>query len=238
MLFAATGSWYFEHSESTLLIEPWNSISSLAFWIPAIFWIFKLRNEPKKYLFILACMPLLFMGGLGSALFHGFRSPEWFLLMDVLPIALLVLAITGFLWKLVLKKWIPTILVVLAFTGLRFGVFAVSSGNIAVNMSYFISGVMIFLPAIYWLIQNRWKGAQYFILAVIFMGISLFFRSYDFYFGKHFLPMGSHFLWHLFSGLGALPLGAFLKTIIDLESDAEEEIEIEIEKHSLTEQVS
>jgi len=236
MLFAAAGPWYFEHSETTLLIEPWNSISSLAFWIPAIYWIYRLRNEPKKYAFILSCMPLLFMGGLGSALFHGFRSPEWFLLMDVLPIALLVLAITGFLWKLVLIRWVPTILVVLSFTGLRFGVFALIPGNLAVNISYFISGVMIFLPAIYWLIQNKWKGAQYFLLAVVFMGISLFFRTYDFYFGENYLPMGSHFLWHLFSGMGALPLGAFLKTIIDVESL--NKTELTIEKSYLKEQIS
>ncbi|HSG67295.1 MAG TPA: hypothetical protein VK994_01215, partial [Bacteroidales bacterium] len=70
-----------------LLVEPWNALTSLLMLIPVIYWLIRLRNDMGSYRFMLYIIPLMALGGLGSALFHGFRASVFFLIMDVAPSA-------------------------------------------------------------------------------------------------------------------------------------------------------
>src|SRR5688572_15572541 len=92
---------------SQFIVEPWNAFSSLTFLIPAFIFLWQLRGQYNRYaFFVYFCSPMLIMGGLGSTLFHAFRSSGWLLAMDVAPIILLVLGISIWIWLKVLpKKW-------------------------------------------------------------------------------------------------------------------------------------
>lgn len=74
------GPMYNEFVHDALIHEPWNAYSSLFFFIPVIFWLIYLRGKYRTYGIITALLPVLFLNGLGSTLFHAFRASNWFLL--------------------------------------------------------------------------------------------------------------------------------------------------------------
>ncbi|MEM9327540.1 MAG: hypothetical protein AAGA85_17875 [Bacteroidota bacterium] len=200
---------YAETDFSVVFSEPWNAISSLAIVLPALYWAFRLKWQVKRYPFIFFCIPLLILGGLGSTLFHAFRSSEWLLLMDVLPTALLTFSVGLYFWFKVMPTLWSTLSVVLPFTGMRYAIYGVFQGHFAANLSYFISGVIIFLPLIIYLYRTKFDRWYLIFSSVGFLSLSLMCREMDMRV-VHLLPMGSHFLWHLFSGFGAYFLAKYL----------------------------
>ncbi len=210
------GPIYAETDFSVVFSEPWNAISSLAIVLPALYWAFKLKWQVKRYPFIFYCIPLLILGGMGSTLFHAFRSSGWLLLMDVLPTAILTFSVGLYFWFKVMPTWWSTLSIVLPFTGVRYAAYTLLQGHFAVNLSYFISGVIIFCPMIIYLFRTKFEKWYLILSSVAFLSISLIFREMDFRV-VHILPMGSHFLWHLFSGVGAYFLAKYLFVIREKE---------------------
>lgn len=203
------GPIYAETDLSVFFSEPWNALSSLAIVMPAVYWAIYLKMDYKKYPFIFYCIPLLILGGLGSTLFHAFRSSAYLLMMDVLPTALLTFSVGVYFWFKIIPTWWGTAVVVVPFTLLRYSTYSLFPADTAVNISYFISGTIIFFPVIFYLIRTRFGGSLYIILSVVFLILSLMFREMD-HRVVHILPMGSHFLWHILSGVGAYYLARFL----------------------------
>ena len=215
------GPIYAETDLTALISEPWNAISSLAIIFPALYWAFKLQWQYKTYPFIFFCVPLLIMGGLGSTFYHAFRTSEFLLWLDVLPTAVLTFSVGVYFWLKILPKWWHTISIVVPFTILRYAIFDYFPGHFATNLSYFISGVIIFLPVVIYLLISKFTKWQYIIASIFFLGLSLYFREADMRFTDGF-PMGSHFLWHLFSGVGAYYLAKYLHFIRESELEISE----------------
>lgn len=210
------GPVYQETDLHHLIVEPWNAISSLAFLIPVIYWLIRLKGSYKAHPFLVYCMPLLFLGGAGSTLYHAFRNSSLLLLMDLLPIFILTLSVGIYLWYKILPKRWYVILVILAFIGLRFPVFLFMEGKVAINTSYVITGVMMFLPLLIFLVRTRMFGLKLLILTVLFFALALFFREIDST-SLSFLPTGTHWLWHIFCSSGVFPLAEFLYRISGME---------------------
>ena len=87
------GPVYAETAGEGFLVEPWNSLTSLLMLIPVIYWLIRIRKESGSFRFMLYAIPLMALGGIGSALFHGFRASVVFLIMDVAPSAFLTLSL-------------------------------------------------------------------------------------------------------------------------------------------------
>lgn len=206
------GPVYAETDLSSFIVEPWNAVSSLAIVLPAVYWAFKLNFKYKRFPFIFYAIPLLILGGVGSTLYHAFRNSIWLLVMDVAPTALLTFSIGVYFWIRVLPKWWHALLLILPATALRIGVFEVLSGELAVNISYLITGILIFLPVILNLIKQNFRYFTSIFISVMMLSASLVFRETDMR-SKDLLPMGTHFLWHLLSGIGAFYLGKYLYQI-------------------------
>jgi hypothetical protein len=211
------GPIYHETHPGHVIVEPWNAISSLLFWVPVIYFLIRLRGHYKEHLFLIVwCSPLLFIGGLGSAIFHAFRSHRFFLFMDFVPIAILTLSVSIYFF-LRLMKWWWVVLIMLLTIALRFVLFAFFRGQGAINASYFMTGVLIFLPALLFVIKSRFFSVSLLIWALICFAVALFCRYADGW--QHMpLPMGTHWLWHVFSAAGAWLLGAYLVRIEKLRS--------------------
>ncbi len=204
------GPIYAETNLSNIIAEPWNAVSSLAIVAPAVFWAFQLKKYPfKDYGFMWFCIPLLILGGLGSTLFHGFRNSEFFLYLDVLPTAILTLSVAIYFWIKVLPKWGYTFAIFVPFVILRIYLFDWLSDHAAANFAYFITGTLIFLPILMYLHRIRYFSSKWILLSIFMLGLSLFFREIDMR-GWFQFPMGTHFLWHIFSGFGAYFLARFL----------------------------
>jgi hemolysin III len=203
------GPLYAETNLTMIVPEPWNAISSLAIVFPAVYWAVRLKFNYRNYPFLFFGIPLLILGGLGSTFYHAFRASSFLLYMDVVPTAILTLSVSIYFWIKVLPKWWQTILILLPVTILRFTLFDYLPGEMAVNIGYFITGTLIFLPVLIYLIRKNFRYFYSILISVTFLSISLVFREMDMRVVE-FLPMGSHFLWHLFSGVGAFFLAKYL----------------------------
>ncbi len=209
--------YYYELQPDALIKQPGNAFSSLIFFLPVFFWLWKLRGNYRKYAVLTAILPLLFLNGVGSTLFHAFNGGLVFTLLDVLPPFVMTLFLAAYFWKVAIDSWLWGILITLGFLGVnglttywfqRYGM-----PEHGVNIYYFIAGIMILTPVLWNLMKSNWHGWHLVVLMLAFVTMALMFRSMDYPTPNPFpeaLPQGTHFLWHIFSALGVFPLGYYL----------------------------
>jgi hypothetical protein len=214
-LISDSGPWYHEFHADAFIKEPWNAYSSLFFLVPVIFWFWKLRGQYCEYLIITLLLPLLFLNGIGSTLYHAFRSSQLMLLLDWLPASLMNLILVYYLWyKLIYKKALA-VFMVLAFYAVAFLVMnflGSSLGDLAINISYLLVGLALIIPFIIYLKRTHFKNGYLVLLTFIFLGLALLFRTLDYPTSNPWpslLPMGTHFLWHITSSLAVFTLGFY-----------------------------
>lgn len=204
------GPWYAEtHITDNLIVEPWNAFSSLAIAAPAFYFLWKIRKNPKQYAFLLAAIPFLIINGIGSTLFHGLRSSRIFLLMDFMPALILTLMVTVYFWAKVLPKWWMGFVAVTPVFLLRFGIIDLIPGQGGINMSYTISGIAFLLPVFLILRKYQFKKSVNIIISALCFVLAIYFRQVDKEF-TDYVAFGTHFLWHIFTGIGAFLLADYL----------------------------
>ncbi|MGB3619214.1 MAG: hypothetical protein WBA12_13935 [Catalinimonas sp.] len=207
------GPYYAETDFSRFIVEPWNAVSSLAFLVPVVYWAWRLRGLYREYPFLVFAMPLLALGGLGSTFFHAFRASSWLLLMDVVPILLLTVAVAIYFWWKVLPHWSYVVVVLGVYFGgwlwlMRYGPFV---GQARINANYFLRGVMLFMPGLLLQFRSRYLGLRDILLATGLFVVALLFRRSDV--PLSWMPMGTHWLWHVCCALGAHFLARYLYQI-------------------------
>ena len=196
---------------SLFIVEPWNAYSSLTFLVPAFLFLWQLRGQSSRHSFLVYfCSPMLILGGLGSTFFHAFRTSPWLLAMDVLPIVLLTLGISIWMWMKVLPKKALVIPIIVAFVGLTALSGAFLHGQDRISAGYFVRGVMLFLPCFLFLRQTHFRHSLIFFSAVAFFILALVFRFADEKTAIGFMPWGTHWLWHVSTAVGGYFLGEYL----------------------------
>jgi hypothetical protein len=211
------GPIYSETNLSNTFAEPWNALSSLTFLLPAFYWGWQIRHSIRKNIFLLCCCVLLSIGGIGSTLFHAFRKFPILLMMDVFPIILLTIVVSSYFWLKLLPKWWLIIPILVPAFALRYWVMKNISSHEAINVGYFISGTLIFLPLLILLIKTKYIRWADILLAVSLLSLALVFRKID-SFTPPLLFMGTHWLWHLFCAAGAYFLGNYIYQIENVET--------------------
>jgi len=214
------GPMYNEFVHDALIHEPWNAYSSLFFFIPVIFWLIYLRGKYRTYGIITALLPVLFLNGLGSTLFHAFRASNWFLLLDWLPAALMTLILSIYFWHRITRKVWKSVAVVFGFYALAFTMVKVLSqytGLSGPSIGYFFTGAAFLVPVIIDLKRNHWKHVRLYLLSLFFLVLALLFRILDYPTPNPFpwLPQGTHFLRHITSSLAVFTLGFYIYNTTD-----------------------
>lgn len=201
------GPTYVETDWDAVIREPWNGLTSLVFLVIVGYWLWRLRGEYRRYLFVTFCMVPLAMSSLGSAIYHAFRSHRFFLLMDWVPIAVLAVAAGVYLWVKLLPgrwRWLAAAIVpaVVGIQRVNFGLAERGAYPLhwAINGSYALMAAVIIVPLTGVLRRNGWRDWPLPALAVVAFGAALSFRALDADLAW-LLPMGSHFLWHLFAAV-------------------------------------
>lgn len=196
---------------SQFIVEPWNAFSSLTFLIPAFIFLWQLRGRYNEFMFLIYyCTPMLILGGLGSTFFHAFRSSGWLLLMDVLPIVLLTLGISVWMWLKIFSNKLYIIPVLIIFFGLTYLTWQYLEGQDRISAGYFVRGVMLFLPCFLFLLKTNFNKSIQFFAAVLFFALALVFRFADEKYAIGFMPWGTHWLWHVSTAVGGYFLGEYL----------------------------
>ncbi|MCF8350675.1 MAG: ceramidase [Bacteroidales bacterium] len=195
------GPIYTETNFEHLIAEPLNMVPSLLAMIRAIYFLFKIRKEISSYRFLFWGIVLIMLASVGSTLYHGFRSSVVFLIMDIAPIVIFMIALSIYFWLKVLKKWWYVLFILIPFFGIRPLMFYTMPEHLAINIGYALSGLLIVVPAVWYLKKSDWKYGRVILYAVIFFLVALFFRQAD-AFEPPLLPVGTHFLWHVLSAFG------------------------------------
>lgn len=191
------------------VVEPWNALSSLAIVLPGIYWLRYTMYRWRHYPVLFICSVLLLLNGVGSTLFHALRSSVWLLWLDVLPALLMNLIIVlYFSWLWLRSLWRVLLVVALFFLFVWLSAVFLA-GSWYVNTQYLIRGIFIFTPTLGLLWRTRWLAWQDLAWAALFLLFSLIFRILD-KVEIMWLPMGTHFLWHVLSAVSAIFLGRYL----------------------------
>jgi hypothetical protein len=201
------GPIYAETNLDHFIAEPFNALSALLFLGIAAYWLIRLRGRYRQYAFLVGCLPLLIVGGLGGTVYHAFRAHRVWLVMDWLPIVLLSFAVTVYLWaQLLAKRWPIALLIppiVFGIQRVNFGL--VRDGTIpvhwAINASYSMLVIVGAVPAALVLRRTRFAHGRWFLATIGCFAAAILARGFDHRLAS-LLPMGSHFLWHAF-GAGA-----------------------------------
>lgn len=206
------GHFYQETNLDNFIVEPWNAVSSLAIALPAIYWGFKTFKDYRIFKFLWFCIPLMFLNGLGSTLYHAFRSSVFFLWLDMFPAAILTLGVSLYFWNKVLRNaWLVLGIFLPAFLS-RYVGYEFFSYAVATNVSYAIGGILLFLPILIFMRRHHYHYATEIMISMLSLIVALIFRTID---RMEIVPlsMGTHFLWHVFSGIGGYYLALYLYKI-------------------------
>lgn len=218
------GPWYHEFRPHSWIKEPWNSISSLFFFAPVVFWIWKLKGQYREHKIILALLPLLFLNGLGSTLYHAFRDERLFLVLDFLPASLMSITLSVYLWTQIVKRWYYGLLIVIGFYLLGYSTIRLflqfeKIDHLAPNFGYFFIGLAFLTPLLIIMKRTRFHKSQFAFGTMLFLALALLARSSDYPNPNPFpdvLPMGTHFLWHLLTVCAAFSMGFYLYHLKDV----------------------
>lgn len=218
------GPVYAETNLDRFIVEPWNGLSSLAFLLPAIYWLNRFKGNYSSKVFYVYCSVLLILGGLGSTFYHLFRYYPFFIFMDFVPILILNFSIAVYLWKMLLQKMGIVAIIAFGVLGLKYSIHQLAlDTHTQINLDYFITGTFFFLPALLLSFRHKFKGFIYFVYALFFLVLALVCRVVDVKLPIAFLPMGTHFLWHIFCAIGAFYIGQFI-IMLDHQTPEEEEL--------------
>lgn len=207
------GPLYAETNMERMIVEPWNAGSAVLFIGIALYWMWHLRDSYREYPFLAACAPILLAGGLGGTLYHGLRSHQLFLYLDIGPIFLLSLGAGVFLWYQVTSNWPHVLWGFPAFFAFRWIGSDYLAAHTLINTGYVILAVFLLAPVAWILNRTGFENGLRVVGAVISFAAALYFRLIDL---EAPLAMGTHWLWH---GFGALACTLMLSYLYRLRRD-------------------
>ncbi len=183
--------FYCERLTSDFWAEPINAATNLSFIAAGVWGLYASRGKPWGYSHTLSWLTLSV--GAGSFLFHTFANSLTHLL-DLLPILLFTLIFVFFSFRHKLNFNLKRASGLTAFF-----VTCMVLIEIFIPKS-FLNGSALYLPPLLTLFFIGMKADRsYFLIALIF-SVSLAARTMDQQLCAY-LPMGTHFIWHLLNGL-------------------------------------
>jgi hypothetical protein len=190
---------YCERLDPGYWAEPVNALSNLAFLVAAYIMFRRVRGQGIPLAEVLCA--ILAVIGVGSYLFHT-HATVWSSILDVVPIAAFVLvylfAANLHFWRMPLWAALLGMVAFVPYTMAMTPVFA--------RMTFFdVSAVYWPIPVLITLyamaLRNRTPlTAHGLAIGSAILVVSLTFRSVDEPICRA-LPIGTHFVWHLFNGL-------------------------------------
>ena len=214
-VFTDGGPLYRETNPAATIAEPFNAATALLFFIIAVYWCMKLRGRYREFGVLSFCLAVLAIGGIGGTLFHGLRVSRIFYLMDVLPIGIVILTLSAYLWKLSTGRWGRAVTWMVAATVIQSLVFNQVGRQFAISVSYCVMALLVLVPLFLLLRRQRYANAWYVAACVACFAVAVTFRTLD-PFPLEIFPMGTHWLWHVFSAAAVVLLTTYVFRAVEL----------------------
>ena len=198
---------------ASFIAEPWNMVTASFFVLIVVLWLVRLRGRYRGFPFLMSCLPILFVGGVGGTLYHGLRTRQLYFLLDVIPIQLLALIGAVYLAVRLWNRagWLYLIGAVVLNVGVGYLLMLLvrpRNPQLAINLNYAAIALAVVLPMLFVLVRLRFRHLGVVAGALISFTIAWFFRLVDQYLGVY-MPMGSHWLWHTFGAISTALLIEF-----------------------------
>jgi hemolysin III len=197
------GPIYKETDMTRLPVEPWSTFSNLIFLAVFIYFAVKTRFSYRKFPLMTIFLPILFCGWFGGTVYHATRSANIWLMMDYIPVMFLVLMASIYFWREVVGNW----LLVFVFTlvpiiSYRFIYEFISlPHSISISIGYSVLALIVIIPLVLHCRHKNPQGWKLLIAALVSFIFAITCRIFDNNGYVSFMPMGTHFLWHVFGGL-------------------------------------
>jgi len=203
-MIADSGPIYTETDTSQFPVEPWNTYSEAAVLIVSVYWMWKVRSQIGDFKLTFISALILLPQWLGATLYHATRASNFYLLLDVVPILLFALVVWGSLFASAIEHYTRGL--IYYFVTIVVGYFLYQASS----LSSFFSNSSGYLALVFLVVSmmlfhapfSKRAGVHAALVFGLFI-VALIFRQLDFLLGASFVPMGSHFLWHLCAALGA-----------------------------------
>jgi len=197
------GPLYKETDLSQVIVEPWATYSNFLFTVFIIYWFVKIWQQRSEYKFIFFALIILTVGNIGGCMYHAKRDIAFWLMLDVLPILILTLSAGIFFWIKIKAKWyiiVASIIIPFGLVSLVHAFFDVPD-QAAPNIGYAAMAISITTPVVIYLYKSKFKFFKWVIVSLLGFGIAIFFRIIDLDSNISFMPMGTHWLWHIFGAI-------------------------------------
>ena len=201
-----SGPIYTETDLSRLPVEPFNTFSNLIFLFIIVYWGRRIRAIKDKNFrrLLMIGLPILFVGYVGGSVYHGTRSNNIWLIMDFMPIIILCLFVSMYMWKLVINNYWKIMAYMLVLTiGPRWILqYFFHDSIFRISFGYLLLTVPIVYPMFIFEKRNHWKGKRDLFLTLACVLVAVSFRIFDSSdFVQTYVPIGTHWLWHIFGGV-------------------------------------
>jgi len=216
------GPRYRETVPGRFPVEPWNAFSSLVF-AGLVLWLgVRTRCRLFRHPLLVTAMPVLLAGTVGGFLYHATRARALWLNMDFFAMFYVIVMMCLHLWHRALGRWLPAAFATLLPPLLAWAAFVVAhdQGPRTIPRVAFYAGMSlaILAPAVWHCVLNGYRHLEWLGLAAGAFTAAVAYREIDLH-APAWLPMGTHFLWHL-AGVAA---AAFMAEYIyrsDLDHEA------------------
>jgi hypothetical protein len=183
-------------------VEPWNTVTTLLFLFYVLYWSYKIKDSWKKQPLIAICLPVIFIGFVGGFLYHSNRDNKLWLILDWGPIAASALLCCVFYWRTIFFSWLTSLMatllpLILIVTGLKL----VLPSYLFLSLGYPLLVTSVLFPLLLSLRQKKIQDLRYLFYALVCIVAAITLRFLDKTSAMDFLPMGSHFLWHIMGAL-------------------------------------
>lgn len=181
-------------------VEPWNTYSNLIFLVLALHLSIVTRFDRKKYPLVVTSLPILLVGWIGGTVYHGTRSHPVWLIMDFVPISILSLSAAFSFWNRLTRRWYLSIVLLLLVgaSGRLIGRVLSTDRTVRISLGYVSLALTLLVPLTVIVAKHAPREIVSIIVVVITFTMAIFFRIAD---RENLLPMGTHWLWHLFGGI-------------------------------------
>ena len=200
-----TGPLYAETRGGRIPVEPWSTWTNLIFLAVVVYWAVKTRMSWRRHPLIVVSLPLILVGFIAGTVYHATRSHQVWLVMDYMPILILLAVFCYYLWRdLVGSPLIALGLVFLIFALVRTVMavlFVTLSRSTAINIGYSLMTFTVVVPAVAHCRLRAPRAWPWLVAALAGFAVAVFFRAIDLGLAARLLPMGTHFLWHIFGGI-------------------------------------
>jgi hypothetical protein len=201
-----------------LPVEPWNTWSNIIFVLLLIHIAWRTRVDYRRYTLIVMSLPILTIGIIGGTVYHATRSHVVWLFMDFMPIVILTSAAALVFWREVIGSWPRAILLFLlvAVSGRALGFALAAERSMQISLGYLSAALSILLPLAILVRRASWIGLGFLCGIVMTFAAAVACRMLDRAGTTSPLPMGTHFLWHIFGGASVWMLMLLVVTLRDI----------------------